>query len=76
MRTHAEVIKALGGHRKVARALAIEAPNTVLHWGRPGRRIPARYWLDVASLSASAGVGVTIEQLAAMPPNPIREEAA
>lgn len=65
VRSHREVILALGGPSKLARQLGLPNPvNTTIHWSRRG--IPSRYWHRIAELAGPEVV--TAHELATLPP--------
>lgn len=66
LKTHRDVITALGGPSELARNLGIfrTSPPT-LHW--PARGIPARYWHHVAMLAGKRGIRITAHDLEQMP---------
>ena len=65
---HKSLLKQLGGEHAVCAELTnrgVEvAPVTVRAWALPGRAIPAKYWLHLIDIAKSAGVPLTLEQLA------------
>ena len=54
MESARDIIEAIGGVRVVATKLD-ETWKTVHNWTRPGRRIPARYWPNVARIARRIG---------------------
>lgn len=67
LRTHRDVILALGGPSALARSLGIyKAQSATGHW--PTRGIPSRYWNQVAELAAAAAITLTARDLEKMAP--------
>ena len=62
METSRDIINKLGGVRTVADGLG-ESWKTVHNWTRPGRKIPARFWLSVDRLAKATSADVSIGQL-------------
>jgi hypothetical protein len=60
MRSHSEVIIALGGIKELAPKLGVD-PKTAIHW--PKRGIPAKLWHHVVRLAGKALPDLTIEEL-------------
>jgi hypothetical protein len=71
IRTHAELIRDLGGPATVARDLGIDSYSTVFYWTQPGRRIPAKEWHRIIALPKAKDLAMTIDAIAAMPLNPM-----
>lgn len=79
--THADVILALGGPKDVAPLLSGVSANSVACWCKPGRIIPARFWMTLAETAAAQKAGITyrtIQEAAPSPgtPAPRRAQAA
>lgn len=71
VRSHRDLILALGGPTKLARKLGLKNPsNTTVHWSARG--IPSRYWHRVCELAASQ-IQITAHDLERLPPR--RSEA-
>lgn len=66
--TSASIIKRLGGATSLARSLDLPANDVgakrVRAWALQGS-IPGKYWASIAAISKEAGLGVTLEVLAA-----------
>lgn len=66
MNPHTLITK-LGGYREVAEMVGRSA-SRVHRWQDEG--IPSRAWLDVLAAARTAGVHITMDDLAAMQPAP------
>jgi hypothetical protein len=60
MRSHREVIIALGGIKELAPKLGVD-PKAAIHW--PKRGIPARLWHHVVRLAGKKLPDLTIDEL-------------
>lgn len=66
LKTHRDVIFALGGPSNLARRLGIFRPSPpTLHWATRG--IPPRYWHHVTALAGARGLDLTVHDLERMP---------
>lgn len=59
---HRQIIEALGGPSRVAKALGCSHSQPV-RWQRIG--IPPRRWREIATLAQAAGLQVTVDVIAA-----------
>lgn len=77
MKTHAEIIDALGGIRKLARALEHKSHTTVQGW-YARNKIPVDHWQAVIAKSGSLNHPVTASDLVppAARPRPTKPASA
>jgi hypothetical protein len=68
VRNSTEVVAVLGGHKELSDALRVHW-RTVYNWTRPGRRIPADMWHQIAAVPRAQEVGITVAVLASLPFN-------
>lgn len=61
MKTHADLIKVLGGATRIAISLGYEIP-TVGAW-RHRNRIPSEKWPDIVAFAQQVGVELTLEDM-------------
>jgi hypothetical protein len=67
--THRTVVELLGDRIVIARALGMPKANTVAHWKKPGRGIPAIYWPAIERLAQAQGFRITCSDLEATSPH-------
>lgn len=74
MKTHIDLIKALGGSTKVARALGFEV-SAVSAW-KHRNRIPFEHWPAMADLAKEKGVKVELQKMWQLVSGPLKKTEA